>query len=699
MTNESAVNRDPLANAPPLVGAEPPAARNKFTYASGSRPLADYTIKRGVGIGGFGEVYFAISDAGKEVALKRVQRNHEVELRGAKHCLNLKHPNLVDLYDIKFDDQGGAWVVMEFMTGENLKEVIDRNPNGMPREEILRWFHAMAEGVAYLHDQGIVHRDLKPGNVFIDQGIVKIGDYGLSKFISQSASGHTESVGTFHYMAPEIGRGSYGKEIDIYALGIVLFEMLTGHVPFDGESSQEIIMRHLTEDADVDALPQPFRRVIARALLKDPDQRYENVREMLFDLESLPTATRVNSEAIVTATAVGTGSEPHYIGDSNRNPPADANVLYISDEPPPREMQFGPVQVGPAQRHPAARFAPVSNSAANPARAASTSPRGNGELATPAPTLRRVANANSDSGHDSFQRLSLWLDSSWLSTTLKVSLVMIAILVICFRVEWLIPLGIIFTMAFMVLAGVSFIAHNLQARPTPPQTGITFRSWQEMVRDQLRGKAWNIRMGELLGSWLMAAVICALLGLVMIVVVDQFAPSVDVLATYTWLTISAVLASWCVLTVGKFCEGIESDAVRRRVVMLALGLLSGALAFGLSQVLFVNLKVNETANTSIASTMYDSAGSPQLPLFLVFFGALMAMPTWWKQTDPLRRTRVNLLALGFCVLTAWLLQLVWPFPEQWGYMIAVIISLAVQLSAPWMTQRERDSARREFRRV
>ena len=85
----------------------------KFAYASGSRPLEGYTIKRGIGVGGFGEVYFALSDAGKEVALKRVQRHLDVELRGVSQCMNLKHGNLIGLYDIKYDDEGQAWVVRQ----------------------------------------------------------------------------------------------------------------------------------------------------------------------------------------------------------------------------------------------------------------------------------------------------------------------------------------------------------------------------------------------------------------------------------------------------------------------------------------------------------------------------------------------------------------------------------------------------------
>ena len=222
-------------NAKPLK-SEPedrPKGGARFTYPSGSQPLDGYTIKRGVGRGGFGGVYYAVSDAGKEVALKLIRRNLDVELRGVTHCLNLKHPNLVALYDIKSDENDDRWVVMEYVSGESLEDAIDRHPHGMPVELAIEWFSGIAAGVAYLHDHGIVHRDLKPANIFLDEGTVKIGDYGLSKFISCSRrSGQTESVGTVHYMAPEIANGRYGREIDTYALGIILYEMLTGHVPF-----------------------------------------------------------------------------------------------------------------------------------------------------------------------------------------------------------------------------------------------------------------------------------------------------------------------------------------------------------------------------------------------------------------------------------------------------------------------------------
>ena len=124
---------------------------------------------------------------------------------------------------------------MEYVRGKNLDKVIDDSNGPMPMEDVEKWLTGMVEGIAFLHDRGIVHRDLKPANVFEEGGVVKIGDVGLAKFITQSQrSAQTESVGTVYYMAPEVGHGRYGHEVDIYSLGIVLYEMLTGRVPFDG---------------------------------------------------------------------------------------------------------------------------------------------------------------------------------------------------------------------------------------------------------------------------------------------------------------------------------------------------------------------------------------------------------------------------------------------------------------------------------
>src|SRR5262249_29505174 len=145
----------------------------KFTYTTGQRPLDGFTIKRGIGRGGFGEVYFAVSDGGKEVALKLLRDNQDIELRGVVQCLNLKHPHLVGLYDLRTDGRGDRWVVMEYIAGESLGAVLARHPGGLAPELAREWFLALARAVAYLHDHGFVHRDLKPANVFLEDGVLK----------------------------------------------------------------------------------------------------------------------------------------------------------------------------------------------------------------------------------------------------------------------------------------------------------------------------------------------------------------------------------------------------------------------------------------------------------------------------------------------------------------------------------------------
>jgi hypothetical protein len=260
----------------------------KFSYSSGQRPLDGYTLKRGVGRGGFGEVYFAVSDGGKEVALKLVRGDHRVELRGVAQCLNLKHPNLVGLYDLRTDSRSDHWVVMEYVAGEPLSVVLSRHPGGLPRELAREWFLGLARAVSYLHDHGIVHRDLKPGNVFLENGLVKVGDYGLSKSIGASQhTAQTQSVGTVHYMAPEISTGNYNKQVDVYAAGVILYEMLTGHVPFQGESAGEILMKHLTAPPDLNRVPSEYVPIVARALAKNPSHRFASLAEMAKAVEAV----------------------------------------------------------------------------------------------------------------------------------------------------------------------------------------------------------------------------------------------------------------------------------------------------------------------------------------------------------------------------------------------------------------------------
>jgi hypothetical protein len=253
----------------------------RFTYHCGQEPLPGYSIKRGIGWGGFGEVYFAISSGGKEVALKWIRSNLDIELRGVQQCLNLKHPNLVHLYDLRTEANSDRWLVMEYVAGEPLSIILSRHPGGVAPELVREWFQGLANAVHYLHEHGIVHRDLKPANIFLENGLIKVGDYGLCKYIGDSQhAGLTREIGTVHYMAPEISTGNYGRHIDIYAAGIILYEMLTGHVPFDGESAGEVLMKHMTSVPDLSRAPAEFRPILEQALDKNPAKRFRSISEM-----------------------------------------------------------------------------------------------------------------------------------------------------------------------------------------------------------------------------------------------------------------------------------------------------------------------------------------------------------------------------------------------------------------------------------
>jgi len=257
----------------------------QFRYKYGDRPLEGYTIERAAGRGGFGEVYYAVSDGGRQVALKVIQNYEQIELRGIRQCMNLKSPHLVTIFDVKYNTENRPFVVMEYVSGPSLRDLLDEAPSGLGEQKAAFFLREIAKGLTYLHDCGIVHRDLKPGNIFYENGYVKIGDYGLSKAIETGInSNQTITVGTVHYMAPEIGAGCYDRSIDIYALGVMLYEMLSGQVPFFGSSPGEILMKHMSAEPELGEVAEPFQKVIRKALAKDPKERYATVQEMVEDV-------------------------------------------------------------------------------------------------------------------------------------------------------------------------------------------------------------------------------------------------------------------------------------------------------------------------------------------------------------------------------------------------------------------------------
>jgi hypothetical protein len=639
--------------------ASPRNAALKFTYPSGSRPLEGYTIKRGVGRGGFGEVYYATSDAGKEVAIKLIRRNLDVELRGVTQCLNLKHPNLLSLYDVKQDDLGDSWVVMEYVAGDSLEAVLERYPDGMPRQEVLAWFHGIAAGVTYLHDQGIVHRDLKPGNIFSDGGIVKIGDYGLSKFISASRrSGQTESVGTVHYMAPEIGNGRYGKEIDIYALGIILYEMLTGHVPFEGESVGEVLMKHLTAEPDLSGVEEPYRTAIAKTLTKNPDTRIKTVGELLALLPGPPPGTFL-------------GANGHGAAEAN---PA---VQHVAVKAKPKEKPLSATLVDDEE-----------------------------------PIARAVRTA--------FAQFSAAWNSGRINTPGKVAIILVAAYALVIHGIPLVPMAITLIMIYAAYYAIRSIviacrtpmpaerAPTAQKPPMPPPAAPVIAAeppvkpvvrlpaspYHRRVEAErpvaLPKKTLRQQLEELTGSLLASTAVAS----VIIVFLSVVHAKTLEPGQFAWLLLVSTLGSWLVLVPSKFWEGREGDATLRRLTLMVFGLGLGAAAWAVKDFLFVPLSPDwrlpaPATEEYVSARFYDADGSPSLVAHMAYFAFLMLLVGWWKQADPLRPSRLRVWPTVVAIFWAWLLYFFLPFPQPWGTMVAASMSVAVQVAASWEKTKRR----------
>lgn len=640
---------------PTGAGDRASPGNSRFTYASGSRPLDGYTIKRGVGHGGFGEVYYATSDAGKEVALKLIRRNLDVELRGMKQCLNLKHPDLVSVFDIREDARGDHWVVMEYVSGDCLEDVISAHPNGMPIDQAMAWFHGIAAGVEYLHDHGIVHRDLKPGNIFSDEGIVKIGDYGLSKFISCSRrSGQTESIGTVHYMAPEVANGRYGKEIDVYALGVILYEMLTGHVPFEGESVGEVLMKHLTAEPDVTKLSEPYRSVVARALEKDPTKRYRTVDEMLRELP--------DAESRVAA------GPARYRRAADAAPFVLAEAIDESEEEP----------IWRAVRQGARRLLHTYNES---------------KLNTPAKVVLLVVGLF----------VLLATSEGWLPLAL-----LLAIAYGCYRL--LRAIGLTLYPPHKPQKASSPVAGNNRPteahvqpvrmppqgdRPCPPPA-YRRRRWHAEAAPAVPAKSPRQRVTELLGSMVGGALVAVVMCLVM-VILNSFRSMEPRPEQYAWLLLVSIAGTWAVMIPSKIWEGTEGDAMLRRFVLMVIGLGLGALAFFSAAFLDVDLpydaKFTQPHNYQLPPSFYE-AGRPLLMAYLACFGTMFVLVRWWRQADPLRATRMSLGAMIISIVLAWLVAALWVFPQPWLMMVAGAMSASVQLASTWVHPKLRQSGGR-----
>ena len=259
-----------------------------------------YEIIRNIGEGGMANVYLALDTIlNRKVAVKVLRGDLATDekfvrkfQREASAASNLDHPNIVGIYDVG-EDNGNYFIVMEYVEGQTLKSLIKRR-GSLTLPEVLDIMTQLTSGIAHAHQNGIIHRDIKPQNVLIlDDGLIKIADFGIAHALNSEELTQTNSVmGSVHYLPPEQANGEQSTfKSDIYSLGILMFELLTGHVPFKGENAVEIAIKQMKDpipsirDIKTD-IPQSVENIILKSTAKNPKNRYDKVDDMKYDLKT-----------------------------------------------------------------------------------------------------------------------------------------------------------------------------------------------------------------------------------------------------------------------------------------------------------------------------------------------------------------------------------------------------------------------------
>jgi serine/threonine-protein kinase len=320
-----------------------------------------YRILRRLGSGGMANVYLAEdTELGRRVAIKILNdryANDELFVerfrREAKSAAGLSHPNIVSIYD-RGEAEGTYYIAMEVIEGRSLKELI-REAGRLRPAQAIAYTRQILSAVRFAHRNGVIHRDLKPHNILIGaEERLKVTDFGIARAGASQMTEAGSIMGTAQYLSPEQARGApVTAASDVYSVGIVLYEMLTGDVPFRGDTPVEIAMKHLNEpphppSAVAPGIPADLDRIVLRALAKDPAERYASAEEIDSDLARIEAGLPIARETTDAATAILSRPAVSSTAATQIRPPETTPVQ--PPRPPRRPPPYDPYGGRPPKR-------------------------------------------------------------------------------------------------------------------------------------------------------------------------------------------------------------------------------------------------------------------------------------------------------------------------------------------------------------